>query len=204
MRNACAAIIASGLLAGCVGIPEVPPREYYVLEDRDGEGAPKPGPAATRVLLVNPALASPFYDTQSLVFSRAPGQRAYYQFAAWTERPARALSELLARRLEAGGGFRAVAATTAGVRGDIVLHNRLEEFYHNVAEKPGSVRIEVTAVLVDPAERTLIARRRFVQDAPAADENAPAAVAAFNQATTALLDEMSAWIERAAAKLPAR
>jgi cholesterol transport system auxiliary component len=201
----CAAVATGlALLAGCVGIPEVPPREYYVLEDRGGEGAPKPGPAATRVLLVNPALASPFYDTQSLVFSRAPGQRAYYQFAAWTERPARALSELLARRLEAGGGFRAVAATTAGVRGDVVLHNRLEEFYHNVADKPGSVRIEVTAVLVDPAERTLIARRRFVQDAPATGENAPAAVAAFNQATTALLDEMSAWIERAAAKPAAR
>lgn len=198
MRNAAAASIAMALLAGCMGIPEVPPREYYVLEDRAGEGGAKPGAAPGRVLLVNPALASPFYDTQSLVFSRAPGQRAYYQFAAWTERPARALSELLARRLEAGGGFRAVAATTAGVRGDIVLHNRLEEFYHDVAEKPGSVRIEVTAVLVDPVERTLIARRRFVLSAPVASENAPGAVAAFNQATTALLDEMSAWIARAA------
>jgi cholesterol transport system auxiliary component len=198
MRNAAAASVAIALLAGCMGIPEVPPREYYVLEDLSGAGAGKPGAAAGPVLLVNPALASPFYDTQSLVFSRAPGQRAYYQFAAWTERPARALSELLARRLEAGGGFRAVAATTAGVRGDIVLHNRLEEFYHDVAEKPGSVRIEVTAVLVDPVERTLIARRRFVLSAPVASENAPGAVAAFNQATTALLDEMSAWIARAA------
>jgi ABC-type uncharacterized transport system auxiliary subunit len=62
------------------------------------------------------------------------------------------------------------------------------------------VRIEVTAVLVDAAERTLIARRRFVQSAPAASESAPAAVAAFNQATTALLDEMSVWIEQASAK----
>jgi ABC-type uncharacterized transport system auxiliary subunit len=86
------------------------------------------------------------------------------------------------------------------VRGEVVLHIRLEEFYHDVAGKPGSVRIEATAVLVDTAERTLIARRRFVQSAPAADENAQAAVAAFNRATTALLDEMSAWVERAAAR----
>lgn len=204
MRNAAAAIIAFGLLAGCVGIPEVPPREYYVLEDLAGAGAAKPGAAAGPVLLVDPALASPFYDTQSLVFSRTHGQRAYYQFAAWTERPARALSELLAWRLEAGGSFRAVAATTAGVRGDVVLHNRLEEFYHDVVGNPGSVRIEVTAVLVDPAERTLIARRRFVQSAPASGESAAAAVAAFNHATTVLLDEMSTWIERAAAKPAAR
>ena len=112
------------------------------------------------------------------------------------------MSDFLARRLEAGGGFRAVAATTAGVKGEVVLHIRLEEFYHDVTGNPGSVRIEVTAVLVDPAERALIARRRFVQSAPAAGENAQAAVAAFNRATTALLDEMSAWVG-GAAKIPA-
>jgi cholesterol transport system auxiliary component len=156
------------------------------------------------VLLVSPAFASPFYETQSLVYSRASGQRGFYQFAAWTERPGRALSELLERRLEAGGRFRTVAATTAGVKGDLVLHCRLEEFYHDVAEKPASVRIELTAVLVDPAARTLVARRRFVQGAPAAGENAQAAVAAFNQATTALLGEMSAWIEGAAAQPASR
>jgi len=195
-----AAIAAFALLAGCVSVPEVPPREFYVLRDLKGPGTAKPAMAAGRVLLLSPAFASPFYETQNLVFSRAPDQRAFYQFAAWTERPGRALSELLERRLEAGGGFRSVAASTAGVKGDVVLHCRLEEFYHDVAEKPASVRIEVTAVLVDPATRTLVARRRFVQSASDAGENAPAAVAAFNRAATALLDEMSAWVERAAAR----
>lgn len=204
MKSAAAIATVLGAVAGCVSIPEVPPREYYVLQDLAPEGAAKPDTAANRVLLVNPAFTSQFYDTQNLVFSRAPGQRAYYQFAGWTERPGRALGELLARRLEADGGFRAVAATTAGVRGDVILHIRLEEFYHDAAGKPGSVRIEATAVLVDAIERTLIARRRFVQRSPVADENARAAVAAFNQATTALLDEMAAWVERAAAKPAAR
>jgi cholesterol transport system auxiliary component len=204
MKSAAAIIAVLGALAGCVSIPEVPPREYYVLEDLAPAGASKPAAATGRVLLVNPATANPFYDTQNLVFSRAPGQRAYYQFAAWTERPGHTLCELLALRLEASGDFRAVAATTAGVRGEVVLHIRLEEFYHDVTGKPGSVRIEATAVLVDAVERTLIARRRFVQSAPAADENAQAAVAAFNQATTALLDAISAWVERAAAKPPTR
>lgn len=204
MKSAAAIATVLGAVAGCTSIPEVPPREYYVLQDLAPEGATKPDTAANRVLLVNPAFTSQFYDTQNLVFSRAPGQRAYYQFAGWTERPGRALGELLARRLEADGGFRAVAATTAGVRGDVILHIRLEEFYHDAAGKPGSVQIEATAVLVDAIERTLIARRRFVQGSPVADENARAAVAAFNQATTALLDELAAWVERAAAKPAAR
>lgn len=199
-----AAIAALALLAGCVGIPEVPPREFYVLRDLGAAGVAKPVATGTRVLLLSPAFASPFYETQSLVFSRAQDQRGYYQFAAWTERPGRALSELLERRLEAGGSFRTVATTTAGVKGDIVLHCRLEEFYHDVAEKPPIVRVELTAVLVDPATRTLIARRRFVQTAPDAGENAQAAVAAFNRAVTALLGEMSSWVEGAAARPAAR
>ena len=197
MKRAAAALV---LVAGCVGIPDVPPREYYVLEDFAGAGAAKPGDATGRVLLVNPAAASPFYDTQNLVFSRAPGQRAYYQFAGWTERPARRLSELLTRRLEARGGFRSVAATTSGVRGDVVLNARLEEFYHDVTSKPGSVRVEVAAECIDFSGRTVVSRRRFVQSAPAAGENAQAAVAAFNQATTALLDEMAGWVEQSVAR----
>jgi cholesterol transport system auxiliary component len=198
MKHASALIVSLGMLGGCLSIPDVPPREYYVLADLAQPAAAATGATGGRVLLVNPAFASPFYDTQNLVFSRAPGQRAYYQFAGWTDRPGRTLGELLARRLDANGGFRAVAATTAGVKGDIVLHVRLEEFYHDVTAKPGSVRIEATAVLVDPVGRTLIARRRFVQSAPVSDENAQAAVSAFNQATTGLLDEMSVWIVGAA------
>ena len=182
-------------LAGCMSFQDIPPREYYVLDDLAKAGAPRPAAQAGRVLLVNPASASPFYDTQNLVFSRSPGQRAYYQFAGWTERPGRRLTELLMRRLEARGSFKSVAATTAGIKGDFVLSTRLEEFYHDTGANPGSVRVEVSAELVDYAGRTIVAQRRFAQSVPATGENAQAAVAAFNRAATTLLDEMSAWIE---------
>lgn len=204
MKNAAAVVAALGALAGCVSIPDVPPRDYYVLVDLAPSAAVTTAVAGGRVLLVNPASASPFYDTQHLVFSRVPGQRAYYQFAGWTERPGHRLNELLTRRLEAGGGFQSVAATTAGVRGDLVLNTRLEEFYHDVAAKPGSVRIEVAAELVDFGKHAVVARRRFAQSAPTSGENAQAAVAAFNQATTALLDELAAWVGSAATQVVAR
>lgn len=195
--------LATGL-AGCMSIPDVPPREFYVLDDLAKPDAPTPGTGTGRVLLVNPASASPFYDTQHLVFSRAPGQRAYYQFAGWTERPARRLSELLTRRLEAHGGFRSVASTTAGIRGDVVLNTRLEEFYHDAGANPGSVRIEVSAEIVDLGARTLVSRRSFAQSAPVAGGNAQAAVAAFNQAATALLGEISAWVASVSTRPAAR
>lgn len=204
MRSTAAVIATLGALAGCMSIPDVPPRDYYVLVDLAQPAAMRSGATGGRVLLINPTSASPFYDTQSLVFSRAPGQRAYYQFAGWTERPGHRLGELLTRRLEAGGSFQSVAATTAGVRGDVVLNTRLEEFYHDVAAKPGSVRIKVEAELVDLGRLAVVARRRFAQSASTSGENAQAAVSAFNQATTALLDEMSAWVGGAAAQAGAR
>ena len=204
MKNGAAAVAGFVLLAGCLSFQDVPPREYFVLDDLVKADASRAAVPAGRVLLVSAASASPFYDTQNLVFSRAPGQRAYYQFAGWTERPGRRLNELLMRRLEARGSFKSVAATTAGVRGDLVLNTRLEEFYHDTGASPGSVRIEMSAELVDYAGRTIVAQRRFAQSVPAAGENAQAAVAAFNRATATLLDEMSAWIEGAAAQPVAR
>ena len=192
------------VLAGCMSFQDVPPREYYVLDDLVKTGSSGPAAPAGKVLLVSAASASPFYDTQNLVFSRAPGQRAYYQFAGWTERPGRRLTELLMRRLDARGSFKSVAATTAGIKGDFVLSMRLEEFYHDTGANPGSVRIEVSVELVDYAGRTIVAQRRFAQSVPAAGENAQAAVAAFNRAATALLDDLSAWIEGVVAQTVTR
>jgi len=191
-------------LAGCMSFQDVPPREYYVLDDLAKASASKPAAQAGRVLLVSPASANPFYDTQSLVFSRAPGQRAYYQFAGWTERPGRRLNELLTRRLEARGSFKSVAVTTAGIKGDFVLSTRIEEFYHDAGANPGSVRVEVSAEIVDYAARTIVAQRRFAQSVTAASDNAQAAVAAFNRAATTVLDEMSAWVESVVAQPGAR
>ena len=87
----------------------------------DAGPAPRARPAAlkSRVLVVQATSVSAFYDSQRLVYSRAPGERAYYQFAAWTERPGRAFSKLLSERLDA-------PFTSSAVRGDLVLHTRLE------------------------------------------------------------------------------
>ena len=194
------AVAAAALLAGCMSLGKVPPREYYVLNDLRTAAVSMRGVQNDRALLISETSVSPFYDSQSLVFSRAPGQRAYYQFAAWTERPGSRLTELLIHRLYARGSFRSVAATTAGAKGDLVLNTRLEELYHDASASEGSVRIEMSTVLVDRAQRAIVAQHRFAQSAPTGGDTAAAAVVAFDRAVTALLDEESAWVEDAAAR----
>jgi len=187
------------LLAGCLPNPAaVPPQQYFVLSDVAAAAAGQGSAAGRRTLLVNPTVTSSFYDTQNLVYSRTAGQRSYYQFAGWTERPGRRFSELLTRRLEARGAFATVASTTSGIKGDMLVNTRLEELYHDTSASPGRVVVEVTAEIVDYADRTMVARRRFSQSAPASADNAAGAVAAFNQAVSVLLDEMSAWVEASA------
>jgi cholesterol transport system auxiliary component len=198
------AVVALGLLAGCLPTgPSVPPQQFFVLSDLAKPAAgQRSAQGAGRALLLNPTVTSSFYDTQSLVYSRAAGQRSYYQFANWTERPGRRFSELLMRRLEARGAFASVASTTAGVKGDVIVNTRLDELYQDASASPGRVVLEVTAEIVDYTERTVVARRRFSQSVATGGDNAAAAVAAFNQATTTLLDEVSAWIEGAGATKP--
>lgn len=177
MRHALA-LFAAALLAGCSSFSE--PREadrYFVLEAA-------PGAQAAARVLVAPTSASSFYDTQDMVYSRAPGTRAYYQFSHWTERPQRAIHAQLASRFERGGPQRGP-----------VLSTHLEEIHHDAAQPPGTARIAISAQLVDPAGGAVLARRSFSRSAPAASYDAPGAVQGLRQALGALLDDVVAWVD---------
>ena len=189
--------LAAALVAGCLSGGERSFQRYYVLEDA-GAPAARAKSARAATLLVAPTAASAFYDTQDIAYSRAAGTRAYYQYHAWTERPGRTIGDLLVARLERGGAFQAVAKATDGVRGALVLSTRLSEFYHDAAVDPGSARVVLTAELVDPARRVLVARRIFTGSATAVTYDAPGAAQAFNRALGGVLGDVAAWVDEAA------
>ena len=184
------------VLAGCVSPGEREAAQYYVLQA--GGEAPKAQATRQATLLVAPTGAADFYDSAQLVFSREPGTRGYYQLNRWTERPSRRIHALLVERLTASGAFRTVAGTASGVHGDLVLGTQIEELYHQAADRPGSVRITLTATLSDPARRALLSRRTFTRTAPAVSYDAKGAVAAFNQALGELLNDVVAWVDATA------
>jgi len=188
---------AIAALAGCVSFGSQEPQRYYVLDASTAKAGPAAKPRAS-TLLVAPTTVSGFYETPEIVYSRAAGERAYYQLSTWTERPGRRMTELVAMRLERAGLFKTVATAVSGVQGDLVLNSHLAEFYHDAAASPGSVKVTITAELMDPVRRVLLARRTFEQSAPVATYDAPGAVQAFNKAVTAILDDISAWVDAAA------
>ncbi len=199
-------------LPGCIGPGRAPAHLYYELDDpgaaaqrATGGGANTGAGTATdagnatasaraRTLLVDGVAANAFLDGTAIAYSRAPGTRASYQFASWTERPASRIARLLGQRLAASGAFADVASATAPVRGDWLLELQLEQLYHDDLVPPGVARIELVAELTGRATRRTIGRRRFAQAEPLANESAAQAAAAFGRALGRLLDEAQDWV----------
>jgi cholesterol transport system auxiliary component len=197
-RAALAALGSVAALPACTLLgADRPSPTFFVLRDPGtATAAERPLP---RTLLVAPSATSPFYDSQSIVFSRAPGTRAYYQFAAWTERPGKRLDTLLMARFERRNAFAAVASSTAGVRGDLLLAATLEELYHDDQRAPGNARIVLSAELTDRNDRRLVGRRSFTAEVAVREDNAEGAVRAFETGVARILDELVTWVESAAA-----
>lgn len=205
VRRAAAALASSALLlAGCIsvgiGSDEARVAVQYRLEDL----APPPPRAARpvpRSLVIAAMPSVGIGDSFSMAYSRAPQQRALYQYASWAERPSSRIVQLLLRRIDARQAFAAAAELGRGISGDLTLNLTVDELVHDIAGGRG--RLHVTAELVDRPTRTLVARRRFTAEAPVAQEDARGAVDALSRALTQVLDELVPWLEAAAEREPA-
>ena len=197
-RSAGLGLTFAGLLAGCSGLSAPPAHRYFVLETAPTRLAPG---ALQRdaMLLVAPTTAASFYDSQEIIYSRRPGERAYYQLSSWTEPPNRSLATLLAARLALGGAFRGAVETGSGVPGSLMLRTHLVELYHDAVAAPGTVRATLSAELSDPTGRSLLAQHSFSSSAPVATYDAAGAVQGAGQALGQVLDEIAAWAAQAAA-----
>lgn len=190
-------------LSGCVnlglgGDKDAPPIIYYVLEDA-GRTTPMPAPSSLNLLMADTE-AGAFYDTDDMAFSNQPGTRGYYLFARWSERPGKRFTDLLLGRLEREKIFMTVTQSGSNTRGDWLLATEIIELYHDAAQQPGSVRMELRAEVVSLNTRTLLARRTFTQSVAVTSYDAAGAHKAFNEAATRTLNEMADWLKELSAK----
>jgi len=180
------------LLAGC-GLGNAQRRDFHLLRDADSQASAPPGPGIDKVLLVSASAMPGLYDSDRMVFSADGRSRSYFQFGNWSERPAQSLQVLAETRLQRSKRFRDVAASTSGVRGDLLLSLRLDELYLDDAPEPGQVKLIVTAELIDWRSRQMLARRSFAQAATVPKGDAGGLAEAASQAVGAMLGELVAW-----------
>ena len=200
MKSLAAVTFATvALLAGCVsvsvGSADTPGLTYYVLADARPAPVAAPAAAASARLAIQGIGTDALADSISVVFSRREGERAFYQFASWTERPSRRLAQLAQQRLEAGGRFASVTQLGQPVATDWLLSLALEKLVHDVSATPGSAQVVLRAELINRSDRRLVGQRTFIAAPPVAEAAAPAAVTAFATATADVLDQLTPWVE---------
>ena len=199
MRRRLAIIAATALLAGCVsvsvGTADGPSVIYYVLADARPAPVLAPAAGTPARLAIQSVSADPLADSIAIVYSRRPGERAFYQFASWTERPPRRLANLAQQRLEARGRFAAVTQLGQPVHSDWLLTLAVETVVHDVSASPGHAQLVLRAELIHRRDRSRVAQRQFAAAPPVAEATAPAAVAAFAVATADVLDQLADWVE---------
>lgn len=196
-------MLLTASLGGCVNLGgEQRPSTTYVLMD-----AHTATPAATpqaHTLMVAPMRSSSFDDNDMLVFASTANTRGRYQLARWSQRPSGRLSELLFSRLTDSQ----IYANTAHIDGDIVadqlLTTELLSIYHDASTQPGQVKISVRVTLYDHQQHRLLAQKVFAQNVAVNTFNAAGAATAFNLASTALIDDIVAWLAQPAVTIPQR
>jgi len=199
-------LVALALLAaGCISVDvgkdtATPPAQFRILDA--GSAAPPAAQPNGRQLVVAPQASPSIDDSFALAFSRAPNQRAAYQFATWSDRPSNRLGQLLVDRLAARRVFASVTLAGRGVAGDLQLNLVVEDFLHDAAANPGTARVEVTAEMIDRGTRRLIARQSFRATAPVAEANSAGAAAALSTASSRVLDQLVVWAETSASSAP--
>jgi len=193
--------IFAALATGCVSLTvgkDTPQQAQFRIVDRNGA----PAPAARQIgrdLVIAPQPGASVDDSYALAYSRTNQQRAAYQFASWSDRPSSRLAQLLVDRLSARNAFTSVALVGRGVAGTLQLNLSVNDFFHDAATDPGTARVEVSAELVDRATRRLIGRKIFSATAPVANADSASAAAALSTASSAVLDQLTTWIEATAA-----
>lgn len=189
-------------LAGCGQVGRPHPVSHHVLRVPEAGAAVAPADAGARqgALLVRDTETPGVFQSVRLVYSRTPDTLSYYQYARWSEAPARSLNAHLRQRLNATGPFGAVVPLGAGVQAEYQLNTRLRDFHHDAAQPPGVARVTLEAELVRRRDAQLIARQVFTAQAPAPSHDAAGAAASLGLASGRLLDDLVAWLARVRAQ----
>jgi cholesterol transport system auxiliary component len=181
-------------LAGCAGLfVATPPGKLYRLAA--ARNFPAGLPHVDAQLLIDVPQAAAGIDTNRISLSRSPLSLDYFADSEWTDRVPDLIQNLLLASFENSGAIIAIDSNAGGLSADFILRTEIRHFeavYDN-GSGPPRVWVEMIARLAAVRGRAIIAASRFEQRMPAAANDVPAIVGAFNTATDAVLRAVVVW-----------
>jgi cholesterol transport system auxiliary component len=198
------AVGAALAFAGCASLfVSAPGRLYRLTPPHDFP----PGLAHSAAqLAIDLPQAPAGIDNSRIALSRGPLTLDYYADAEWTDRVPDLIQNLLIDAFENSAALTAVDQNSGGLREDFLLRTEIRHFeavYGAEGALP-QVWVEIMARLVAMPRRTLVAQARFEQRVAATANAVPAAVAAFDSASAAVLREIVLWTVANTALSPSR
>jgi cholesterol transport system auxiliary component len=186
-----AAVLA---LAGCASLLGVAPPGHLYRLTADSR-SPGSLPHVGGVLIVDRPQAPAGIDTTRIALSRSPISLDYYADSEWTDRVPALLQGAILASFENSGAITAIDRESIGLRASFILETQLRHFEAEYAAGVGLPRVWVAVVvrLVAMPRRALVAQAAFERRVPAAADNIPDVVAAFNAATDAVIGDVVSW-----------
>lgn len=182
------------LLSGCSGLigPSSPPPQIYVLQP--DLHALDDAPRVSWQLAVAAPDASESLDTPRIALYRG-ATLDYFADARWTDAVPLLVQAKLVEAFEKSARIPAVAATSDAVRADYVVETNLRDFearYDSQSAAP-TIVVDIVVHIVTVGRNDVVATHDFHQEAPAARNDIPSVVAAFNQAAGAAFEDIAGW-----------
>lgn len=197
-RAAAALTLAAALLSGCGTLASLDsaarPLATYELTPVAAAGASLS--SVGRTIFVDMPTASGALSTDRIVIKPGPRAVTFLPDARWVDAAPLHLQQLVTRSLTNSGRLGFVTTRAVGPLADYTLITDIEAFQAEVGPAGGppvTVRVRLTASLLRDADARLVATRRFEQRVGVPTEASPDIVAAFDAATTAVLQELTSW-----------
>ena len=170
------------------------PVHTFQLSVDGGSDESLPVPVNGPVLLVSLPQAEPGFETQRMVYVTRQFELEYYATNQWAESPARLFSPLLVQAAGRTGDWRTVVALPSSIRGDYRLDVAGFSVQQEFLQRPSRVRMTLRSQLVDLNESRVVSTKTFEAVAQAPSEDAYGGVLAANQATAAMLTQVTSWL----------
>jgi cholesterol transport system auxiliary component len=161
---------------------------------------PASGPAGrsgSRLVFVAEPTASAAIGSDRIVMKPNALRVTLIGDGRWVEPAPAHVRTLVARSLAATGRYALVTTASIGPLPDFTLMTDLDAFEAELlpsgSAAPARVVVSLTLSVIRDADARLVASRSFRATANASDTGAPAIVAAFQAATTAVLREAVPW-----------
>jgi len=168
-------------LSACAVLEPRPANDLYVLKAESPATQPSALPMNLRI--DEPEVAAGL-NTPRIAVLDTPNHLTYYSGAAWAQPLPQIVQGFLVDALQQSHGFASVSSDKEGVTADVILLTDIQDFeVENSAASP-TVRLRLTAKLVDAVSHQVIAGFTVEKTAAAEANHMEAIVKAFNQALT--------------------